>query len=166
MVFTPGNGIEVAVASSVDDELIAAFSRLIPQLSRGAAVPTPDLIREIVRGSGQHGGDRARPPRQWRIVGMLTLIVFRIPTGVRAWIEDVVVDVNNERAWCGRSVEVRRRSVVQLARALGRRRSHISTLPRGGQPTLSAVRIYPARQQCVPLHPVTARLEALPRGGA
>ena len=27
-----------------------------------------------------------------RIVGMLTLAVFLIPTGVRAWIEDVVVD--------------------------------------------------------------------------
>ena len=26
------------------------------------------------------------------IVGLLTLAIFRIPTGVRAWIEDVVVD--------------------------------------------------------------------------
>ena len=26
------------------------------------------------------------------VVGMLTLAVFRIPTGLRAWIEDVVVD--------------------------------------------------------------------------
>ena len=48
MASTSAYEIEVAVASSVDDELVAAFSRLIPQLSRGAAVPTPDLIREIV----------------------------------------------------------------------------------------------------------------------
>ena len=48
MVSVSANGIEVAVASSVDDELVAAFSRLIPQLSRSAAVPTPDLIRQIV----------------------------------------------------------------------------------------------------------------------
>ena len=27
-----------------------------------------------------------------RIVGSLTLVLFRIPTGLRAWIEDVVVD--------------------------------------------------------------------------
>jgi ribosomal protein S18 acetylase RimI-like enzyme len=27
-----------------------------------------------------------------RVVGMLTLITFEIPTAVRAWIEDVVVD--------------------------------------------------------------------------
>jgi len=30
--------------------------------------------------------------KEQRIVGLLTLVVFRIPTGVRAWIEDVVVD--------------------------------------------------------------------------
>ena len=26
------------------------------------------------------------------IVGLLTLAIFRVPTGIRAWIEDVVVD--------------------------------------------------------------------------
>jgi hypothetical protein len=48
MTSNPANGIEIVVASGVDDELIAAFSRLIPQLSRTAAVPTPDVLRQIV----------------------------------------------------------------------------------------------------------------------
>src|SRR5947207_15963005 len=48
MVSTSGNGIEIAVAASVDDDLVAAFSRLIPQLSRSAAVPPRDVSREIV----------------------------------------------------------------------------------------------------------------------
>jgi 8-oxo-dGTP pyrophosphatase MutT (NUDIX family)/GNAT superfamily N-acetyltransferase len=88
----PARDIQVASASRVDDELIAAFDRLIPQLSRSAAVPTPDLIREIVDAPAttvlvaRDGRDNGR------IVGLLTLVVFRIPTGVRAWIEDVVVD--------------------------------------------------------------------------
>ena len=88
----PARDIQVASASRVDDELIAAFNRLIPQLSRSAAVPTPDLIREIVDAPAttvlvaRDGRDSGR------IVGLLTLVVFRIPTGVRAWIEDVVVD--------------------------------------------------------------------------
>jgi ribosomal protein S18 acetylase RimI-like enzyme len=92
MVSIPANGIEVAVASSVDDELVAAFSRLIPQLSRGAAVPTPDVIREIVEAQASTVVIARDLRDNRRIVGMLTLIVFRIPTGVRAWIEDVVVD--------------------------------------------------------------------------
>ena len=92
MTSAPAGGIQVAAANSVDDELVAAFDRLIPQLSRSAVVPTPDLIREIVEGPASTvlvaRDDRANG----RIVGMLTLVVFRIPTGVRAWIEDVVVD--------------------------------------------------------------------------
>lgn len=48
LVSTSGNGIEIAVAASVDDDLVAAFSRLIPQLSRSAAVPPRDVSREIV----------------------------------------------------------------------------------------------------------------------
>ena len=92
MVSTSANGIEVAVASSVDDELVAAFGRLIPQLSRSAAVPTPDLIREIVEAQASTVVIARDLRDNGRIVGMLTLVVFRIPTGVRAWIEDVVVD--------------------------------------------------------------------------
>ena len=69
-----------------------AFNRLIPQLSRSAEVPTPDAVREIVEAPvstvliARDGRDRGR------IVGLLALVVFRIPTVVRAWIEDVVVD--------------------------------------------------------------------------
>ncbi len=89
---TPGGEITVSAAGGVDDELVAAFNRLIPQLSQSAAVPTPAAIREIVEPPASTlllaRDDRERG----RIVGLLTLVVFRIPTGVRAWIEGVVVD--------------------------------------------------------------------------
>src|SRR6266540_6160707 len=89
---TSAGGIEVATANRVDDELVAAFNRLIPQLSRSAAVPTPDLIREIVEAQASTVLVARDRRDDGRIVGMLTLVIFRIPTGVRAWIEDVVVD--------------------------------------------------------------------------
>jgi ribosomal protein S18 acetylase RimI-like enzyme len=92
MSSTRAGEIRVSAASEVDDELIAAFDRLIPQLSRGAAVPTPDAIREIVEASASTVLLARDGLDQGRIVGLLTLVVFRIPTGVRAWIEDVVVD--------------------------------------------------------------------------
>src|SRR3989454_11900267 len=85
-------GIEVATVSRVDDELVAAFNRLMPQLSRSAPLPTPDLIREIVEAQASTVLVARDCRDDGRIVGMLTLVVFRIPTGVRAWIEDVVVD--------------------------------------------------------------------------
>src|SRR5215470_11832030 len=92
MTSTPVNEIEIASASRVDDELVAAFNRLIPQLSRGAVVPTRDVIREIVEAQSNTVLIARDCRDNRRIVGMLTLVVFRIPTGVRAWIEDVVVD--------------------------------------------------------------------------
>lgn len=123
---TPAGEIEVAPARRVDDELVAAFNRLIPQLSPSAAVPTRDLIREIVEAQAntvliaRDGGDNGR------IVGMLTLVVFRIPTGVRAWIEDVVVD----EAVRGRGVgEALSQEAVRRAVGLGARTVELTSRP-------------------------------------
>jgi len=52
------------------------------------------------------------------IVGVSTLVVFRIPTGVRAWIEDVVVD---EQARGGGVGEALTREAIEIAGASGAR---------------------------------------------
>jgi ribosomal protein S18 acetylase RimI-like enzyme len=80
--------LTIEEASTVDRELVDAFARLIPQLST-APPPSAADLNEIVASAGSH----VLVARQaGAIVGTLTLIVFRVPTGVRAWIEDVVVD--------------------------------------------------------------------------
>ncbi|MFN8017267.1 MAG: GNAT family N-acetyltransferase [Acidimicrobiales bacterium] len=80
----------VSIADEVTDELVDAFVRLTPQLSSSAPPPTREELDEIVRSPATHllvaRGDDGT------ITGSLTLVIFRIPTGVRAWIEDVVVD--------------------------------------------------------------------------
>jgi ribosomal protein S18 acetylase RimI-like enzyme len=82
-------GVEVSICEVIDDEVVAAFERLIPQLSSSNPAPTKAELEEIA-------ADRASTlfvaRLHGRIVGSLTLAMFRIPTGVRAWIEDVVVD--------------------------------------------------------------------------
>jgi ribosomal protein S18 acetylase RimI-like enzyme len=82
--------VAVEEATSVTDELLDAMTRLVPQLSRTSAVPTPRQLEEIVT-SPATVLLLARDERG-RVVGSLTLALFRIPTGVRAWVEDVVVD--------------------------------------------------------------------------
>jgi ribosomal protein S18 acetylase RimI-like enzyme len=81
--------IAVDAASTVDDDLCAAVDRLVPQLSRSSPPPSRAVLERIV-------ADRATTLFVARndegIVGILTLATFQIPTGVRAWIEDVVVD--------------------------------------------------------------------------
>jgi ribosomal protein S18 acetylase RimI-like enzyme len=81
--------VVVEQATIANAELIEAFQRLIPQLSSSNPPPTQDELAEVI----------AAPSTvlfiarlDEHIVGTLTLATFRIPTGVRAWIEDVVVD--------------------------------------------------------------------------
>ena len=71
------------------DELVEAFARLVPQLSATTGPPGRKALEEIV-GSSAITLLVARA--EGTIVGTLTLAMFPIPTGFRAWIEDVVVD--------------------------------------------------------------------------
>jgi len=83
--------ISVRVAASVDADLVAAVTALLPQLSRSAPPPTHEQLARIV-------ADPATTlfvaEDGTRIVGTLTLAAFEIPTGRRAWIEDVVTDAS------------------------------------------------------------------------
>ena len=82
--------MRVERAAQADDELVAAFARLLPQLTTDVRPPGPAELMEIVADRGNtvlvaradNGG----------IVGVLTLITYRAPSGLKARIEDVVVD--------------------------------------------------------------------------
>ena len=84
--------IEIEVAAAVDQEMMEAVAQLIPQLSLSATIPSAAQLQEITASTCTTLLLARVPSQGRRIVGTLTLAVFRIPTGVRAWIEDVVVD--------------------------------------------------------------------------
>ena len=89
-------------------------------------MPTPDLIREIVEAQSNTVLIARDQREDGRIVGLLTLVVFRIPTGVRAWIEDVVVD----EAVRGRGVgEALSQDAVRRALGLGARTVELTSRP-------------------------------------
>ncbi|MEA3075236.1 MAG: hypothetical protein QOF60_144 [Actinomycetota bacterium] len=84
--------VSVTEVHEVDLDVVSAFARLVPQLSTSAPPPSADELAEIVASPSttvfvarDEGGV---------IVGALTLVVFRIPTGMRAIVEDVVVDAS------------------------------------------------------------------------
>jgi ribosomal protein S18 acetylase RimI-like enzyme len=86
--------ISVRAATEVDDGLVEVFSRLIPQLSSSSPPPTAAELLSIIDNPNSvlfiaelDGDDDVRS-----VVGSLTLAFYRIPTGLKAWIEDVVVD--------------------------------------------------------------------------
>src|ERR1700744_400332 len=116
-------GIQVEVIADVSEEDLTAVNRLIPQLSRSAPPLTGDALRQIVSWDGNYlliarDGDR--------VVGMLTLVTFPIPTGLRAWIEDVVVDEAARGQGVGAALT---QEAVRLAQAVGARTVDLTSRP-------------------------------------
>jgi ribosomal protein S18 acetylase RimI-like enzyme len=109
---------------TADSELLEAMARLVPQLSSSAPPPAPDELEELVTspvttlfvardGSGA-------------IIGSLTLAVFRVPTGVRAWVEDVVVDGSARGTGVGAALV---RAAIGLAGEAGARTVDLTSRP-------------------------------------
>jgi ribosomal protein S18 acetylase RimI-like enzyme len=104
--------------------LIEAFAKLIPQLSSSSPPPGPAELADIVASPSSIllVARAADGP----IVGSLTLAVFRVPTGLRAWIEDVVVDETARGAGAGEALVG---SAVMRAKALGAKSVDLTSRP-------------------------------------
>jgi ribosomal protein S18 acetylase RimI-like enzyme len=118
-----GTPIRIEQASHVDEALVEAVPRLVAELSGSTPPPGRWELDQIITNATTdlllaRDGDR--------IVGMATLAVFRIPTGVRAWIEDVVVDGHAR----GRGVgEALTREALRIAAEKGARTVELTSRP-------------------------------------
>ena len=105
------------------DEVTAAMRHLLPQLSRTAVQPDQAAVQRIV-GSGATTLLAARLDGQ--IVGLLALAMFPIPTGFRAWIEDVIVDESARGHGIGAALT---QKAIDLAEAAGARTVDLTSRP-------------------------------------
>jgi ribosomal protein S18 acetylase RimI-like enzyme len=115
----------VFAADELTPEIVDAVARLVPQLSRSAAAPDAAAVGEMV-ASPATTLFLARDGRGGEIVGMLTLILVRIPTGLRAWIEDVVVAEEARGTGCGAALS---RAALDAASAAGARTVDLTSRP-------------------------------------
>lgn len=105
--------VEISICETIDQSIVSAFAQLIPQLSSSNPAPDGAALRRIV----DHDATTLFLAHlDGRIVGSLTLAVFPIPTGVRAWIEDVVVDEGVRGHGVGEALN---RAALERARSLG-----------------------------------------------
>ncbi|MGX6512532.1 GNAT family N-acetyltransferase [Rhodococcus sp. SJ-2] len=107
--------VEIEQVSDVTDEIVDAFARLVPQLSRSAPPVTVETLRTVVDCPAN---TLFVARLDGRVVGTLTLVVFPIPTGVRGWIEDVVVDAEARGQQAGATLT---RAAMDRAAELGAR---------------------------------------------
>jgi ribosomal protein S18 acetylase RimI-like enzyme len=119
------SAVAVEEATEVTPALLEALVRLVPQLSQSAGPIGEAELAEMV-ASPVTRLLVARLPGTDDIVGTLTLVLFRIPTGVRGWIEDVIVD----EAARGRGVgEALTAEAVRLAGEAGARTLDLTSRP-------------------------------------
>jgi ribosomal protein S18 acetylase RimI-like enzyme len=116
--------VQIAEALEVTDELVRAFATLIPQLSSSSPPPGPAELARIV--ASEASVLFVARDASGSIVGSLTLALFRVPTGVRAWIEDVVVDESARGSGAGEALVV---AALDRADAAGAKTVDLTSRP-------------------------------------
>jgi ribosomal protein S18 acetylase RimI-like enzyme len=105
---------------------VSAFARLISQLSSSSVPPTEVEIKEIISSPSTVLFVAKDNSRNGEIVGALVLVLFRILTGVRAWIEDVVVDYEYRRKGIGEKLN---QTALRRAARAGARTVDLTSRP-------------------------------------
>ena len=96
---------------------------LLPQLSASAVQPDQAAVERIVSSDAI---TLLAARLDGRIVGLLTLAMFPIPTGFRAWIEDVIVDEAARGQGIGEALT---KEALDLAEAAGARTVDLTSRP-------------------------------------
>jgi ribosomal protein S18 acetylase RimI-like enzyme len=116
--------MRVDIVTQADKELYDAFQRLVPQLTNNNPPPALDDLADLVRDESStlmvarddHG----------KIVGALTLSVYRVPTGIRSIIEDVIVDTSARGQGIGVALM---QYAIELARKKGAQNIALTSNP-------------------------------------
>jgi ribosomal protein S18 acetylase RimI-like enzyme len=127
--------MKISEITAVTDEIVVAFRRLIPQLSESELPPSQDELAQMIESPNTVLFIAYDHEIQGRIIGALTLIVYRIPTGLHAWIEDVIVDASARNRGVG---EALCRAAIERAQVFG-----VTTLDLTSRPSREdAIRLY------------------------
>ncbi len=121
--------MQVDVCTEVTPELVSAMAELIPQLSSSSPAPSAEVLSGIIDHDACH---LLVATEDGTFLGSMTLVVFPIPTGVRAWIEDVVVDEAARGKGVGATTA---RAVTPLRLSIDRNGSQPRALEPGGKRT-------------------------------
>lgn len=123
------NNVPVAMvystSSPAEAGVLDAINGLLPQLSSSAKPMTEEELGEMLK-SDAITLIVARDTVSMKLVGVLTLAVIRIPTGVRAWIEDVIVDTEARGKGIG---ELLTREAISVAKNKGAKTVELTSRP-------------------------------------
>jgi len=93
--------MKINIATEITNKIVEAFGRLLPQLSPSAEIPNRNYLENMI-----HSGTTTLflAEEEGSIIGTLSLVIYDIPTGKKAWIEDVVTDESARGKGIGHSL--------------------------------------------------------------
>lgn len=103
-------------ALELNMELYQAICQLVPQLGDHKLIPTREEMTALLASEASTLLIARYPDVQSEIVGILTISIYRVPTGVRSIIEDVIVDSSMRRRGVARKLM---ESAIEIAREAG-----------------------------------------------
>ena len=116
--------VQIEKVTEFSEEVFGALEKLVLQLSSSAKALDKDFIAGII--SSEASNLLVARDESGTILGSLTLALFTIPTGVRAWIEDVVVDGNARGLGVGQQLS---EAALEMAKAAGARTVELTSRP-------------------------------------
>jgi ribosomal protein S18 acetylase RimI-like enzyme len=116
--------MQIEIVTQADAELYEAFQRLVPQLTDSTPPPALDDLADLVRDASSTL--MVARSADGKIIGTLTLILYRVPTGVRSIIEDVIVDSSARGQGIGEALMQR---AIEVAREKGAKHISLTSNP-------------------------------------
>ena len=116
--------VSIRPVTEVTESLTDAYRVLIPQLSSSSNPPTGEALQRIIESDSAQ--ILIAEDENGEILGTMTLIIFQIPTGIRAWIEDVVVDSSARGKGIGKKLNL---AALELAKQAGAKPVDLTSRP-------------------------------------
>ena len=102
--------------SELTEEVYSAVKLLVPQLGTHKVNPAWDELNALIRSEASTLIIARYPAETGQISGTLTLTIYRVPTGMRSIVEDMIVDEKMRRLGIA---EALMRYAIELAREAG-----------------------------------------------
>ena len=116
--------VTIRPVTEVTESLTDAYRVLIPQLSSSSSPPTGEALQRIIESDSAQ--ILIAENENGEILGTMTIIIFQIPTGIRAWIEDVVVDSSVRGKGIGKKLNL---AALELAKQAGAKTVDLTSRP-------------------------------------